>query len=92
MFLSLIIPVYNAEGYIAKCLDSLLNQDLTAQDYEIICVNDGSRDNSLAVLERYAAEHSNIKSIKRTAVSPLPGMQVWMPPKVSISGSLILTI
>lgn len=65
MFLSLIIPVYNAEKYIGECLDSLLNQDLSAQDYEIICVNDGSRDNSLSVLEKYAAEHSNLRIVNK---------------------------
>ena len=61
MFLSLIIPVYNAERYIGQCLDSLLNQDLPAQDYEIICVNDGSKDSSLSVLESYAKAHANIR-------------------------------
>ena len=49
MFLSVIIPVYNAEHYIGECLDSLLNQDIS--DYEILCVNDGSTDGSLSVLE-----------------------------------------
>ena len=65
MFLSLIIPVYNAEGYIGQCLDSLLNQDLPAQDYEIVCVNDGSRDGSLSVLEDYAKTHSNIHIVNK---------------------------
>lgn len=65
MFLSLIIPVYNAEGYIAECLDSMLNQDLSEQDYEIICVNDGSRDNSLSILKQYAAAHPNIRIIDK---------------------------
>lgn len=65
MFLSLIVPVYNAERYIAQCLDSLLNQDLSARDYEIICVNDGSKDNSLSVLEHYAGVHSNIRIVNK---------------------------
>lgn len=65
LFLSLIIPVYNAEGYIAECLDSLLNQDLSAQDYEIVCVNDGSRDGSLSILERYVGEYSNIRIVNK---------------------------
>lgn len=65
MFLSLIIPVYNAERYIGQCLDSLLNQDLPAQDYEIICVNDGSKDNSLSVLESYAKAHANIRIVSK---------------------------
>ena len=51
MKLSIIIPVYNVEKYISKCLDSILNQSF--EDFEIICVNDGSTDNSLAILEEY---------------------------------------
>lgn len=42
MFLSFVVPVYNAAQYLPECLDSLLAQDIS--DYEIICVNDGSRD------------------------------------------------
>ncbi len=50
---SVIVPVHNAEDYVALCLDSvLLHGDV---DLEIICVNDGSTDSSLAILERYAA-------------------------------------
>lgn len=48
---SIIVPVYNVEKYLKHCLDSLINQ--TMQDIEIICVNDGSKDNSLAILEDY---------------------------------------
>ena len=65
MFLSLIIPVYNAEKYVAESLDSLLNQDLSSDEYEIICVNDGSRDGSLAVLQTYAEKHPNIRIIDK---------------------------
>lgn len=60
MFLSCIIPVYNAESYIRECLDSLLQQDISTEDYEIICVNDGSKDGSLSILRSYAQKHSNI--------------------------------
>ena len=45
---SVIIPVYNVEKYLPACLNSILNQ--TLKDIEIICVNDGSTDNSLKVL------------------------------------------
>jgi glycosyltransferase involved in cell wall biosynthesis len=65
MFLSLIIPVYNAEKYVAETLDSLLNQDLPSEEYEIICINDGSRDGSLAVLQSYAEKHPNIRIIDK---------------------------
>ena len=49
--ISVIIPVYNVENYIARCIDSLLNQ--TYMDFEIIAVNDGSLDNSLSILKSY---------------------------------------
>lgn len=51
---SVIIPVYNAEKYLRKCLDSVVNQKL--KDIEIICINDGSTDSSLEVLQEYAAK------------------------------------
>lgn len=49
--ISIIIPVYNAEKYLGQCLDNLLNQ--TLKEFEIICVNDGSTDNSLEILKKY---------------------------------------
>ena len=58
--LSFIVPVYNAANYLPECLDSLLDQGMSADTYEIICVNDGSKDDSLAVLQRYAQIHPNI--------------------------------
>ena len=60
LFLSIIVPVYNAAGYLPECLDSLLEQDIPHSDYEIVCVNDGSKDNSLQVLQSYAARYPNI--------------------------------
>ena len=50
--ISLIVPVYNAEQYLPKCLDSLVNQSY--KDIEILCINDGSSDNSLSILKEYA--------------------------------------
>lgn len=50
--ISIVVPVFNAEKYLRHCLDSLINQ--TMQDIEIICVNDGSKDNSLMILQEYA--------------------------------------
>ena len=50
---SVIIPVYNVEPFLRECLDSIANQ--TLRDIEIICVNDGSTDNSLDILEEYRA-------------------------------------
>ena len=65
MFLSLIIPIYNAEKYLPECLDSLLAQDLPAEEFEIVCVNDGSKDDSLSVLQNYAASYPNIRIINK---------------------------
>ena len=60
MKISLIVPVYNVEKYIEKCLLSCLKQDIPQSDYEIIVVNDGSPDSSLAIAERIAAAATNI--------------------------------
>lgn len=58
--LSIIVPAYKVEDYIAACLDSLLDQGLDHADYEIIVINDGSPDNSKAIAEEYASRYSNI--------------------------------
>lgn len=55
---SIIIPVYNVEAYLGQCLDSLLQQ--TLKDFEVICVDDGSTDRSLLILEQYARKDSRI--------------------------------
>lgn len=60
---SVIIPVYNVEKYLPQCLESVVNQ--TLQDIEIICVNDGSTDGSLKVLEDYAQKDSRIRIINQ---------------------------
>ena len=60
---SVIIPVYNAENYLTRCLDSVCNQ--TLEDIEIICVNDCSPDNSLIILQDYAQRDPRIKIINR---------------------------
>lgn len=61
--LSVIIPIYNAEPYLAECLDSILNQ--TLKEIEIICINDGSPDNSAAILNAYAQKDSRIVVINK---------------------------
>lgn len=65
MFLSFIVPVYNTEKYISECLDSLLEQDIPQEDYEIICVNDGSTDGSLDILRKYELRYPNVKVINQ---------------------------
>lgn len=59
--LSVVIPVYNSQNYLKKCLDSVVNQ--TLKDIEIICVNDCSPDNSLDILKEYAQNDNRIKII-----------------------------
>ena len=58
---TIILPVYNVEPYLRQCLDSVVNQ--TMQDIQIICVNDGSTDNSPAILEEYATSDSRVQVI-----------------------------
>lgn len=62
MMHSFIVCVYNGEKYITRCLDSLINQKGNVE-YEIVIVNDGSSDDSLSILNSYAANHSNIQVI-----------------------------
>ena len=62
--ISLIIPVYNVEKYLRKCLDSVVNQ--TMRDIEIICINDGSTDGSLDILKEYAEKDDRIIIINQT--------------------------
>lgn len=57
--ISVIVPVYNAEGYLRRCVDSILAQ--TVSDFELILVNDGSRDNSGAMCDSYAAADPRIR-------------------------------
>lgn len=61
--ISIVIPVYNVEEYLRQCLDSVVNQ--TLKDLEIICVNDGSTDNSLQILQEYANKDDRIKIIDK---------------------------
>lgn len=58
---SIIIPVYNVAKYLGCCLDSVLAQ--TFQNFEVICVNDGSTDNSWEILQQYALKDKRIKAI-----------------------------
>ncbi|MDD3416133.1 MAG: glycosyltransferase [Lachnospiraceae bacterium] len=55
----MIVPIYNAEKYLERCLNSLINQE-TIYQYEVILVNDGSTDHSLKIAEMYESEFSNV--------------------------------
>ncbi len=57
--ISVVIPVYNVEAFLPRCLDSVLNQ--TFQDFEIVCVNDASPDNSAKILNQYQQEFPQVK-------------------------------
>ena len=63
MKLSIIVPVYNVEAFLKKCVDSLLAQDLPKEDYEVILVDDGSTDGSGNLCDSLAVEHGNIRVI-----------------------------
>lgn len=65
MKLSFIIPIFNLEGYIEDCIHSLLNQNIPHSEYEIICVNDGSTDSTLEILQKLASSFSNIVIINQ---------------------------
>lgn len=60
---SIIVPTYNVEQYLVECLESIVNQ--TLQDIEIICVNDGSTDNSLKIIQEYASKDLRFKIIDK---------------------------
>ena len=63
MKLSIIVPVYKVEKYLRRCLDSLLCQGFQENEYEIICVDDGSPDRCPQICDEYAKLHSNISVI-----------------------------
>ena len=62
--LSIIIPFYNVEQYIAQCLDSVYRQDIPEEEYEVICVDDCSPDNSIAIVEEYVKKHDNLVIVR----------------------------
>lgn len=65
MKFSLILPVYNVEKYLEKCIKSCLKQDISQNEYEIIIVIDGSPDNSISIARNYAKNNSCIKIIEQ---------------------------
>ena len=86
MLLSIIIPVYNLQEYIEDCLKSCLDQDFN--DYEIICVNDGSKDDSAVILDRYAEmypqiirvihkENGGVSSARNIGLEHATGRWIW---------------
>lgn len=63
MLLSILVPVYNTEKYLRKCLDSIMNQ--TCKEYEVILVNDGSGDTSGSICDEYVRKYNNVQVIHK---------------------------
>lgn len=85
--LSIIIPVYNTEKYVEQCLKSCLLQDLPFRNYEIVVVNDGTKDLSMNIVNQIAAEYSNVvvlnqenkglSAARNTGLSYAQGKYIW---------------
>lgn len=70
---SIIIPFFNVEQFIGRCLDSVYRQDIPEDEYEVICVDDCSPDGSLAIVESFAQIHSNLKIVRNKINRKLGG-------------------
>lgn len=87
MKLSIIIPVYNVEPWIERCLESIYLQNIDEKDYEVVVVNDGSTDQSIAIVEEFATSRSNIRVVhqdnqglsaaRNTGLRHAKGEYVW---------------
>ncbi len=89
MLLSIIIPVYNAEKYLAECLDSCLAQDLSPEEYEIVCVDDGSADGSAELVKAYQLRYperrirllqqpnSGVSTARNNGIDAAVGDYIW---------------
>lgn len=63
--LSIILPVYNVEKYVEKCIRSIENQDVPQNEYEIIAIDDGSPDKSVSIIQKLQSEYSNIRLVHK---------------------------
>lgn len=87
MKLSIIIPVYNLESYISHCLDTVLNQKVSSDSFEVIAVDDGSTDNSATILDEYSQKFLNlhvyhksnggVSSARNLALDNAKGDYIW---------------
>lgn len=85
--LSIIVPVYNVERYVERCIRSLEQQDLSHEEYEIIVVNDGSKDQSISIVQQLCTEFSNLfivhknngglSSARNFGISHARGQYIW---------------
>ena len=71
--ISVIIPIYNAEKYLNRCIDSIINQSLGFENIELILVDDNSSDNSKNIINEYCKKYSNIKSFFSSTNHGFPG-------------------
>lgn len=67
------VPTYNSAHFISRCLDSLVQQTMPNNEYEIICVDDCSQDGTVSILKKYSEQYSNITVIEREKNSGGPG-------------------
>ena len=58
-----IVPVYNVEKYLKRCLESLINQTLSSEKYRVLLVDDGSTDGSPTICQKYADENPNLVEV-----------------------------
>lgn len=86
--LSFILPCYNVAPYIGRCLDSIEHQDMSQDEYEVICVDDCSRDNTVDVIKDYQKQYENIRLIchkenktaggaRNTGIDAAQGEYIW---------------
>lgn len=61
LLLTYIVPVYNTEAFVLQCLQSIINQGLDTNQYEVLVVDDGSTDSSRAIVEKFAGEHPQVR-------------------------------
>ncbi len=87
--LSIIVPVYNVEKYIHSCFECIFRQELDETEFEVIIVNDGTKDNSMEKIADFIKEHSNISVInqenqglsvaRNNGIAKAKGEYVYMP-------------
>lgn len=86
MTLSIVIPAYNAETFLPQCLDSIFTQNAEIEDFEVICIDDGSKDNTASILESYtrygnfhylSKRNEGVSIARNTAISLAKGDYIW---------------
>lgn len=102
--ISFVLPCYNVDRYIADCLDSIYSQDMPEEEYEVICVDDGSSDGTRAIIQQYASAHANLVpvfppvhlntgGVRDKGVEMAKGEYIWMAdPDDVISPNMVGTL